>query len=71
MGIPFPLGLKLVNKISERHVPWAWGINGCVSVISTTVAVVLAVELGYRSVMLFAASGYVVSFLSNFLLIKK
>ncbi|MEN8186271.1 MAG: hypothetical protein ABFR05_03975 [Bacteroidota bacterium] len=70
MGMAFPLGLKMVDKIHESHVPWAWGINGCVTVISTTLAVILAVELGFMALMLFAALAYGLSLLSNFLLVK-
>jgi hypothetical protein len=66
MGMPFPIGLKIVNATNKRNVPWAWGINGCVSVISTTLAVIISVEMGFVAVMLFAALAYGVAFLSNF-----
>lgn len=47
MGMPFPLALKsLVNK-AEQLVPWAWGINGCASVISATLATLLAIHFGF------------------------
>jgi hypothetical protein len=71
MGMPFPIGLKVVAKTNENHVPWAWAINGCVSVISTVLATIIAVELGFRSVMFFAALAYLTAFLSNFLLTQK
>jgi len=35
MGMPFPLGLGKVSYNRPLLVPWAWGINGCASVIST------------------------------------
>ncbi|MBL4752912.1 MAG: hypothetical protein JKY52_04825 [Flavobacteriales bacterium] len=71
MGMPFPIGLKAVNIISTSDVPWAWGINGCVSVVSTTLAVIIAVEFGFTVVMLFSAAAYTIAFLSNFLFIEK
>jgi hypothetical protein len=58
MGIPFPAGLSHVSKMNTEVVPWAWGINGCVSVISTALATVVAVEMGFTWVMLFAALAY-------------
>ena len=71
MGMPFPIGLKIVDSIKKSDVPWAWGINGCVSVISTSLAVITAVELGFIAMMLIAALSYALAFLSNFLLIQK
>ena len=58
MGFPFPFGLTMVSQQNENEVPWAWGINGCVSVISTALATVIAVELGFIWVMIFAALAY-------------
>ncbi len=71
MGMPFPLGLKIVDQIKKSNVPWAWGINGCVSVISTSLAAILVVEMGFKFVMLFAALAYSIAFISNFLWIQK
>jgi hypothetical protein len=68
MGMPFPMGLQLVNKKQEHLVPWAWGINGCVSVISTSLATIIAVETGFVTVMLLACGAYFISFLSIFLI---
>lgn len=58
MGIPFPAGLSHISKMNTELVPWAWGINGCISVISTALATVVAVEMGFTWVMLFAALAY-------------
>jgi hypothetical protein len=58
MGIPFPAGLSRVSRVNITLIPWAWGINGCVSVISTVLATIVAVELGFLWVTLFAALAY-------------
>ena len=58
MGIPFPAGLSQISKTNFEVIPWAWGINGCVSVISTALATVIAVEMGFNWVMIFAAAAY-------------
>lgn len=58
MGIPFPNGLTRVSKTNAAEIPWAWGINGCVSVVSTVLATVIAVELGFTWVMWVAALAY-------------
>lgn len=58
MGIPFPAGLTHISKMTKELVPWAWGINGCVSVISTVLATMVAAEMGFTWVILFAALAY-------------
>lgn len=71
MGMPFPIGLKIVDGIKKSNVPWAWGINGCVSVISVSLAAIIAVEMGFMAVMLFAALAYGIAFLSNLFIFSK
>ncbi len=61
MGIPFPYGITCVSKTNPSMVPWAWGINGCVSVISTVLATILAVEAGFTAVMLCGVAGYLMA----------
>lgn len=65
MGMPFPLGIRRVAARNEPQVPWAWGINGCISVVSAALATVVAVEMGFGWVMGFAAAGYGVSLLAG------
>ncbi len=66
MGMPFPFGLRFLTERRRSHVPWAWAINGCLSVMSAALAALLAVQLGFVAVMLFAAAAYgVVAVLST------
>ncbi|MGB5287824.1 MAG: hypothetical protein WBN42_04995, partial [Ignavibacteriaceae bacterium] len=58
MGMPFPMGLKLLSSRDSVQVPWAWGINGVFSVVSAVLAVIIAVELGFIWVMVFAIGAY-------------
>ena len=48
MGMPFPLALR---ELEPPLVPWAWGINGCASVVSAALATLLAVDLGLRNLL--------------------
>jgi hypothetical protein len=64
MGMPFPLGLRVLSGIEETNVPWAWGINSCTSVISASLAALLAAETGFSAVLMLAALAYTVSLLS-------
>lgn len=68
MGMPFPLGLRALAGKEEKNVPWAWGINGCMSVISAALASLLAVETGFSTVIMLAAISYAVSMLSMYLI---
>lgn len=59
MGVPFPAGIhRLAEKSRENHIPWAWGINGCLSVVSASLATIVAVEAGFTAVMVCAALAY-------------
>lgn len=58
LGIPFPAGLKYLSHAGAAQIPWAWGINGCASVISTALATVIAVEAGFKTVLWIAALAY-------------
>jgi hypothetical protein len=58
MGMPFPSGLLILASREEHQVPWAWGVNACISVISAPLAIVLAVEFGFAAVMWTAAGSY-------------
>lgn len=61
MGIPFPHGLAWVNRTSPALVPWAWAVNGYLSVVAATLAAVLAMNVGFRGVVLCALVCYLVA----------
>ena len=53
MGMPFPLGLARVAR-HRPHVPWAWGINACASVVAAIAATLVAIHAGFVAVVLSA-----------------
>ena len=55
MGMPFPLALR---ELEEPLVPWAWGINGCASVVSPAAATLLAIDFGFTAVLWLALALY-------------
>ena len=61
MGMPFPLGIRLLNRTVQNEIPWAWGINGCLSVVGAAFATLIAVETGYSVLLLLAAGAYLLS----------
>ena len=58
MGMPFPLGLALVEGRASDLLPWAWGINGSASVVSSIAAVLVAMEVGFSGLVVIAVGLY-------------
>ncbi len=58
MGMPFPIGLKRLADSAPDFIPWAWGINGFASVISASLATLLAIEFGFTAVVILALGFY-------------
>lgn len=59
MGMPFPLAMANLVREAQHYVPWAWGINGCASVISAALATLLAIHFGFSTVILLAVLLYI------------
>jgi hypothetical protein len=60
MGMMFPLGLRCLAHSDETHIPWACGIDSCLSVSATALATLVALGAGFAFVMQGAAAAYVV-----------
>ena len=58
MGMPFPLGLARTAEGAPSLVPWAWGVNGCASVVAAILATMLAIHLGFGVVVVLAVLLY-------------
>ncbi|MCO6413950.1 MAG: hypothetical protein J5I92_14510 [Thiogranum sp.] len=64
MGMPFPLAIGRLGQSAPQLIPWAWGINGCASVISAVLATLLAMHLGFSAVVVMAVVLYGVAAVS-------
>jgi hypothetical protein len=51
MGMPFPSGIRLVDRVNPSLVPWAWGVNGFSSVVGSIMAVMIAQSYGFALVI--------------------
>jgi predicted membrane-bound spermidine synthase len=58
LGMAFPLGLRQLEAIRPAHVPWAWAINGCASVVTPAGAMLLAISGGFGALFIAAATAY-------------
>jgi hypothetical protein len=64
MGLPFASGLAIVERRAPGLVPWAWAINGSFSVISSVLAVMVALSWGFPVVLWFGAAAYALAWLA-------
>ncbi len=64
MGMPFPLGIAAVHGREPRFVPWAWGINGTLSVLGSVLAAMLSISFGFTLALLVGQLVYFVALLA-------
>jgi hypothetical protein len=64
MGMPFPLAWQRLEQARADVLPWAWGVNGCASVLAAVLATLLAMSFGFRFVLVAAAALYLLAALS-------
>ena len=58
MGIPFPTGLGLLERLHQPSVRWAWALNAAASVLGSVSALVLALYVGLTVTMQIGALLY-------------
>jgi len=61
MGMPFPLALRLLRPEASGVVPWAWAINGWMSVMASLMTVVISRMYGYSTAFGVALGAYVLA----------
>jgi len=59
MGMPFPIGIRVIKK---EAIPWAWAINGSASVVSSILAIFIAIYLGYNALLIMAGLTYLIAY---------
>lgn len=64
MGMPFPLALTRLGDQAPALIPWAWGINGCASVISAVLGTLTAIHFGFTLLVVVAICLYGLAVLS-------
>jgi hypothetical protein len=61
LGVPFPTGLRMIEKEASLLVPWAWAVNSFFTVIGSVIAIILGMTLGFTAVLAIAAALYAVA----------
>ncbi len=64
MGMPFPLGMRTARSLNDGGpAAWYWGINGAFSVISSVLAIVIAMFWGITATLLIGLAAYAIALL--------
>ncbi len=58
LGFCFPIGMRLVGRLSGEALPWMWGINGAWGVFSSILAVGFSMWAGIHGSLYLAAACY-------------
>jgi spermidine synthase len=62
MGFPMPTAMTTLGRLGKDHMfLWAWGINGCFSVIGAALVPIVATSFGLPVVVLVGALAYLVA----------
>ena len=62
MGFPMPTAMTTLGRLGKNHMfIWAWGVNGCFSVIGAAAAPVVATNFGLGAVIEIAGFAYLLA----------
>jgi hypothetical protein len=61
LGMSFPTGLRLTNRLLPGDLPLLWSLNALCSVLGSVAAAVIAVQVGFSAVLLVGAACYAVA----------
>jgi hypothetical protein len=67
LGAFMPIGLRVIADVTDyqrEFVAWAWAVNGFLSVIGSRLSTVLAMMLGFETLMMVAVGVYAVGVVS-------
>jgi hypothetical protein len=59
--VALPGGIRLLRQHEPALIPWAWGMNGALSVLGATVAVFVAMNWGFFVTLLTGGALYVMA----------
>lgn len=62
MGFPMPTAMTSLGRLGKHHMfLWAWGINGCFSVIGAAAVPLIATAFGLSAVLSLAGAAYLLA----------
>ena len=71
MGFPMATGMGVLTRLNKEHMfLWAWGVNGCFSVIGAALVPLVATSFGLAAVIALAGGAYLIAIPAFFGLLK-
>ena len=62
MGFPMPMAMTSLARLGKDHMfLWAWGINGCFSVVGAALVPIIATSFGLSAVLMISGGAYLVA----------
>ncbi|MFY9610034.1 MAG: hypothetical protein WAU45_15625 [Blastocatellia bacterium] len=61
MGMPMPIGIRILARSAPEIIPWAWGVNGATSVMGSVAALVIALVSGFNQALMIGAGLYLLA----------
>jgi hypothetical protein len=58
MGMPFPTGLRIIQRTDAAARPWAWAVNSFATVIGSILCVLLSIHFGFTVTIITAVVIY-------------
>jgi hypothetical protein len=68
MGMPFPTGIRMAERIDAGLVPWAWCVNACSTVLGSVASILIAMFVGLTNVAYGATMIYMLAMLALLLI---
>src|SRR5262245_13235981 len=67
MGFPLPVAMAWLSRLGKEHMfVWAWGINGCFSVVGAALVPAIAASLGLTAVLTVSGLAYLLAIIGFF-----
>lgn len=60
LGMAYPLGITVLRGYGEELVPWAWGLNGVMSVFASVVSTFIGSRIGFSAAFLTGVAAYAI-----------
>jgi hypothetical protein len=71
MGFPMAVGMGWLARLGKDHMfVWAWGVNGCFSVVGAALVPIVATTFGLNSVLDVSAAAYLLAILAFFSILQ-
>ena len=71
MGFPMPMAMAWLARLNKRPMlVWAWGTNGCFSVIGAAAVPIIATGFGLSTVLAIAGCAYLLAIPAFFAVLK-